>query len=173
MIKVRQQSWTRQQAVCCHTRKTTQHNHTAGNYKSCDLDMLIPVQTCGAKSYRLIQTTGTGHTQAGTNSETGNWEVSGDGSGGVPTWQVAAQDLHPHADAGRRPPLREDSDVLRHDLLKAPHLRRVVVAVSFKNLRRGRSKERDQSECRGAVCPTGLFYIFFFFSTHFSHCCGS
>lgn len=102
------------------------------------------------------------------NNKTGNWEVGSDdgGDSGVPTWQVAAQDLHPHADAGRRPPLGEDSDVLRHDLLKAPHLGRVVVAISFENLRRRSSRERegDQSECditKGCFCPQDCFFFFF------------
>lgn len=52
----------------------------------------------------------------------------------VLTRQVTAQDLHPHADPGRRPPLRKHSDVLGHDLVKSPHLGRVVVAVSLENL---------------------------------------
>lgn len=91
------------------------------------------------------------------NNKTGNWEVGSDGGGGVPTWQVAAQDLHPHADASRRPPLGEDSDVLGHDLLKAPHLRRVVVAVSFENLRRRSSRERETSQ---NVTSQGAVYFF-------------
>lgn len=51
------------------------------------------------------------------------------------TWQLAAEDLHPHADASRRPPFREYSDVLSHQLLEPPHLGSIVVAVSFKNLK--------------------------------------
>lgn len=112
-----------------------QLHQTAGTYKSRDLDMLIPVQTCGAKPYRLIR-----HGGRGGMGKTGNWEVGG--SGDVTTWQVAAQDLHPHADTSRRPPLGENSDVLRHDLVKASNLWRVVVAVPFKNLSGGRSQDR-------------------------------
>lgn len=51
------------------------------------------------------------------------------------TWQLTAEDLHPHADASGRPPLWEYSDVLGHQLLEPPHLWSIVVAVSFKNLK--------------------------------------
>lgn len=53
----------------------------------------------------------------------------------VLTRQVTAKDLHPHADPSRRPPLRKDSDVLSHYLIKPPHLWSVIVAISFENLR--------------------------------------
>lgn len=56
----------------------------------------------------------------------------------VLTRQVAAQDLHPHADPSRRPPLRKHSDVLGHDLIEPPHLWSVVVAVPLENLRQRR-----------------------------------
>lgn len=79
-----------------------------------------------------------GRTNVVENIETENWEVWA----GVSTWQVAAQDLHPHADTSRRPPLRENPDVLRYDLLEASHLWRVVVAVSLENLSRINSRER-------------------------------
>lgn len=69
----------------------------------------------------------------------------------VPTWQVTAQHLHPHANPGRRPPLRKDPDVLRHDLIKPPHLWRVVVAVSFENLR--------ADVTRGELKPCGIFCV--------------
>ena len=52
----------------------------------------------------------------------------------VLTRQVTAEDLHPHADPSGRPPLRKDSDVLGHDLIKPPHLWSIVVAVPLKNL---------------------------------------
>lgn len=51
------------------------------------------------------------------------------------TWQLAAKDLQPHANASRRPPFWEDSDVLGHQLLKSPHLWSIVVDVSFKYLK--------------------------------------
>lgn len=89
----------------------------------------------------------------------------------VPTWQVTAQHLHPHANPSRRPPLRKDSDVLCHDLVKPPHLWRVIVAVSFENLRadvmRGELRscgifsviQREMKNLHhGSVC------LFFFFS---------
>lgn len=53
----------------------------------------------------------------------------------VLTGQVAAEDLHPHADPSRRPPLWKHSDVLGHYLIKPPHLWSIVVAVSLENLR--------------------------------------
>ena len=52
----------------------------------------------------------------------------------VLTRQVTAEDLHPHADPSGRPPLRKDSDVLGHDLIKPPHLWSIVVAVPLENL---------------------------------------
>lgn len=94
-------------------------------------------------------------------SEKQSRELGSGGSGVVPTWQVAAQHLHPHADTSRRPPLGENSDVLRHDLLKAPHLRRVVVAVSFKDLR-GRSRRESGDNVtsqRAGPCTLTLTFL--------------
>lgn len=50
------------------------------------------------------------------------------------TWQVTTEDLHPHANSSRRPPLGKNSDVLGYYLIKASHLWRIIVAVSLKNL---------------------------------------
>ncbi len=61
----------------------------------------------------------------------------------VLTGQVTAEDLHPHADPSGRPPLREDSDVLGHYLIKPPHLWSVVVAVPLENLRGGKQRHVD------------------------------
>lgn len=58
----------------------------------------------------------------------------------IHTGQVTAEDLHPHADPGRRPPLRKDSDVLGHYLVEPPQLWSIVVAVAFKYLTGGEAK---------------------------------
>lgn len=90
----------------------------------------------------------------------------------VPTWQVTAQHLHPHANPGRRPPLRKHSDVLRHDLIKPAHLWRVIVAVSFENLRA--DVMRGELRSCGIFCVIqrgmknlhhGSVCLFFFFSS--------
>lgn len=134
-----------------------QYKYTAGYYKSHDLDMLIPVQTCCGTSYRarwLIQTAGTEYTSVRMLhiccAVLCAWTLDVQTGACVPTWQVTAQHLHPHANPGRRPPLRKDPDVLRHDLVKPPHLRRVIVAVSFENLRA--DVTRGELRSRGIFC---------------------
>lgn len=95
------------------------------------------------------------------------------------TWQLAAEDLQPHADASGRPPLWEYSDVLGHQLLESPHLRSIVVAVSFKNLK-AVSREGDVSlslwsprmllnvfvlmHFEAHVIKNNMTYYFFFFT---------
>lgn len=61
------------------------------------------------------------------------------------TWGVTAQNLHPHPDPSRRPPLGIQPDVLGLDLLKATELRGVVVCVPLENLHDTHANMKPQS----------------------------
>lgn len=54
----------------------------------------------------------------------------------VLTRQVAAQDLHPHTDAGRWPPFWKDPDELSHYFIESSHLWSVIMTVPLEDLHR-------------------------------------
>ena len=78
----------------------------------------------------------------------------------VLTGQVTAEDLYPHTNTSRWPPLWKDPNVLGHNLIEPPHLRSIIVAVPFENLIGGKKRygyrsvisvQRDITSCHSVA----------------------